>query len=712
MAEVSYGFEARWRFGAHSTTPPAHVGSAKPYIRVALRRGQFFRDYYPWDDQDDFAVIPGSSSAHPWQATWTPSEAYEDIPGVLQVDLNQSFDNNGLTTMTLQIDNIVYVQGNGLAGLFRTIERGYLSPWRGYSSDSSHFPEGPAGAANEWFEKLNRNVQITVWAGYGEDVAVPIWTGLVDDLDMTSKPDQITVTARDFGQVLTDQRCFGYVKDKRLKDPVIFADRHSAENTEKVGGAPRASSSYRGRPPSAALDASSGTAWISEGHNAGNVTEWFEIHIPHGRYEDFYLDAGFAGMEVYVSVYARNKDIQNRSEYIDGDGVHHKNPPKLNGQPIATGWVDTGLGTVPGALGGIPYIKKLGATTIANQWVTIPKVEVGTNSVIRLSFRNLHKWSATHKYHAAVKKMRAVKRTTKPQAKTHRWILVDDVTDVVKVILRWAGFKEWEIESAGVRLKENFVVNRASFLIDPINTIKEQLGYVFFIGDPSLADSSIGVPIFRSNGALQTQGDTRTVHDTDLLTGVNVKLTEDPLSTVIYVRGKQQSKKKGGTVVSPGEPPRVGADYNPPWQARMGNVIKHALHYDANLKTKLECLMGCYLIALAEAMKSATATIEIPSNPGIQLDDQIALKDQGTGMATRLYIATRSQVFRTGQDGSWKMTLGGSLLDTPDIQGVLADIARVDWSNDSQSIPVQLVNGSGPGIFGGAAQGEGPGMNG
>ena len=36
-------------------------------------------------------------------------------------------------------------------------------------------------------------------AGYGE-ATVPIFSGLVNDLDMTSRPDRITLTCRDAGR--------------------------------------------------------------------------------------------------------------------------------------------------------------------------------------------------------------------------------------------------------------------------------------------------------------------------------------------------------------------------------------------------------------------------------------------------------------------------------------------------------------------------------
>jgi hypothetical protein len=69
-----------------------------------------------------------------------------------------------------------------------------------------------------------------------------------------------------------------------------------------------------------------------------------------------------------------------------------------------------------------------------------------------------------------------------------------------RCILRWAGFKEWEVENTGVRLKRPFVVNAGDFLIDAIQAAQTRRpASTFFIKDPTDADDlSIGVPVFRN----------------------------------------------------------------------------------------------------------------------------------------------------------------------------------------------------------------------
>jgi hypothetical protein len=42
--------------------------------------------------------------------------------------------------------------------------------------------------------------------------------------------------------------------------------------------------------------------WLSGGHAGPNHTEWVEITLPKGRYENFYLYPRYPGMEVFVGI--------------------------------------------------------------------------------------------------------------------------------------------------------------------------------------------------------------------------------------------------------------------------------------------------------------------------------------------------------------------------------------------------------------------------
>jgi hypothetical protein len=52
------------------------------------------------------------------------------------------------------------------------------------------------------------------------------------------------------------------------------------------------------------------------------------------------------------------------------------------------------------------------------------------------------------------------------------------------------------------------------------------------------------------------------------------------------------------------------------------------------------------------------------------------------GLNSRVYVTNRSQEMQFGTSGYWTMELGGSLMDTPDMAGVIKDydqaIARIN----------------------------------
>lgn len=664
MATISAEFYQRWRNGRH-------IAASTPYQRVAIRTGRFDRGYETWEGGNVNATIANTPRSTPWQATWDPDSEYVDLPNVGEVQLRQSLgESNGITVATIQLENITYPAVAGPGGTYHAVKRGYLSPLRGYQPPGipGLVENGTVVAKNEWFEKLDRNAQITIWQGYGADQAVKVFTGMIDDVDLSSQPDRITITARDFGQMLTDCRVFGYNKEPTIRR-VKFIDRNQADKVAKVGYNAQASSEDDSDHLARyVLDKDPNTFWRSQPNGAANVTEWVDIRLPQGRYEDYYLWPEFDGMEIYVSLYAR--------PYKSNDaGVELA--PKMDGAAIAEGWVDVGLGDVPGANGGRPYIQHVTGLSARGLYRTLGHTfVVGENSILRVHFRELQRWrnpnvrGATSNYYAGAKRLFANERHQLSDAKKGHWILVDDVADIVKVILRWAGFKEWNIESTGVPLAKPLVIPESDFYIDVIKRVQDVVNYVFFIADPTSDDLSLGVPTFRKTTAVDRRlAPVAHVRDTDLLTGIQAKLTDEPLGYIIRVRGREGKLDEGGRLLGSGTSRRIMFVYRPPWtiKNRLAGQIKHVVHSNPLFKTMEDCKFAAYYIALEEALKSATATIEIPGFPGVELDQHVAVLDVGTGLATRIWIAERSTTFKLGEQTAWSTSLGGALIDVPDV---------------------------------------------
>lgn len=675
MAAVTDTFRSRWR-------SRNHVGEARPIMRVYVRAGAFRRAYRSWPGGDELSkvTIPGETSSHAWYAVWQgsgpplggsdgPFVAWTEIPNVLEFRTEQSFENNGITSGTLTIENVwmeSLASASPMAAVYHAISRAYFSPLRGYAP-----PGRPQQMTRtDWFDFLFRNAQIRVDQGYGEDTLATTFTGLIDDVDMDSSPDRIVITCRDFGSQLVDSRVFGYNKSKHLHDPVTFIDRLEADSRTKVGAGHGASSKSNGHPVRFVADDDRATYWESDHHHASNVTEYVDVKLPAGRYDQVYIHAE-DGEELYIGI------LPNSGSLIDGE-------------PLDDGWVDGGHGEVPGANGGWHYIKKVGdASDAAHNYNLGALFSLTANSILRVGVRKLKAigHSGGTIYAARVRALQGWKRTRSPEAKRDNWIIVDDPSDVVRVLLRWAGFQDWQVEDVGARMNDKLVVNRGDYYIDVIQKLATATGFQFFMGDPihtafdPAADKVINVPIFRESAALRdTNGldesgnakPLRSIRDEDCLTGIKVKLTDEPLAYIIRVRGAVTKKKDGGKKLGGDTTMRVMFTYKPPWttQQRMGGQIKHFNHTYPNLKTTGDCEQGCYLVALAQALQSATAVVQIPGNPEFTLDDQVYLVDKGVGLQTRLYVASRQTTFRNGKQTAWEMTLGGALIDVPDVVSV------------------------------------------
>jgi len=658
-------FRARWRSGQH-------VGGATPHMVVEIQKGRFKHGEYAWVGDDVDAIIPGESKARPFRAKWVSESEWLAIPGILEFKTQQDFSANGISVASLTIENVGYVEKTSpLGGVYHLIEQGYLSPFRGYNPPDR--PGKPGVKKNSWFDLLARAARVRVWQGYGapernDDGSMPddggsngawVFNGHIDDIDPSSSPHQISVTLR-MAKKVTDQRLFGWAKSRTILDPVIFADRLEADKVRAEGGGAAASSDARQHPARFVADKSSKTQWQSVSHSSENVTEWVEVRLPAGRYKDFLVHPAFAGMDLYVGFYARKRF-----------GAYN---PTVDGEERPEGWVHMGKGDVPGDHGGWPYMKVMRRHSKELRVHDLgAEIVTGDDAVLRIGFRRLAK--GANSYRAGCVRLAARHRIEDDAEEKRRWILVDDVSDMVKVLLRWAGYDEWEIEQTGVRLKGKLVLNRSNFHIDGIRKAVEQTGFVFYVDDPSHGES-FGVPVFRRNSAMEAYDGIQEIRDTDLLTGIKVKVSEEPLAYNIRIRGREAPESKGGRTDGSSTKRTILAYYKPPWsrRGRLAGVLKHVTHTFPELRSFDECLVAAYQTAFEQALQAVTGVIETPGNPFFRLDSQVGVLDTGTGMNTRLWIANRDSTFRTGRNASWKTTLGGSMIDTPDLVQLIAEM--------------------------------------
>lgn len=687
--------KAAWRSGKH-------VGANQPVMRAYCRVVKIQRKYRTVAESNIYATIPGGPGdvgpRQVWQGKWKPKTPWKALPNVLQFHSEQDFDSNGVATATLQIDNTQLGQRNGVAGIYHVIERGYMAPFRGFKPNGRPAVE----SKNEWFDYLNdKSCQIIVLAGYG-DTVFPVFDGLVNDIDLSSRPDSIQLTCRDAGQVLTDQHVFSNAKARGVADPITFADRRRADNIKEVAVGAEASSTLPGWNPRHVLDDNNSTEWRSRdfNHEKPHDMPWLQISLSNGRYESFALHPAFDGMECYVAVQARDRQAPG------GQGARNH----LTHEKYGDGeWIDEGKGNIPGTnIPWVAHMSKLKASDRNHPFAAAQGYDLGDGSKIRVYFTHLDHGRAGEgvgrAYRAGVIRFKGIKRELTKDAITEQWILVDDLSDVVKTVFQWCGLNDWEVETTGVRLKSNATFNRGNYLIDIINAAAEQVGYVFYMkprtsfseAEGDLEDESdedsLGTAVFRMNQAMRKQSEAldpvELVHEDKCLTGVTARFTDEPLAYNIRVRGRALKKKKGGRTLGADDTPRIMYVYRPPWASdrrtgtyyggrptrwrtdndfRNGNIKKYVVHHEPKLRTIEECKIAAMFIAYREALESAQATIQFPGFPPLQLDHQIGVFDTGTGLSTRIWIVAKQIEFQGGEQAYFTMSVGGSLIDLPDI---------------------------------------------
>lgn len=692
-----------WRSGKH-------VGANKPVMRAYCRVVKLQRRYRTVPESDIFATIPGGPGdvgpRQVWKGMWKPKTEWRELPNVLQFHSEQDFDSNGVTTATIQIDNVGMGQRSGVAGIYHVIERGYFAPFRGFKPNGRPAVE----TENRWFDFLNdKSCQIMVVAGYG-DVVFPVFDGLVNDMDISSRPDTIQLTCRDAGQVLTDQHVFSNAKARGVSDPITFADRRRADKIEEVAVGAEASSTLPGWGASNVLDDDDSSEWRSAdfNHEKPHDMPWLQVSLSNGRYESFALTPAFDGMECYVAVQARDAQAPG------GQGARNH----LTHERYGDGnWIDEGKGNIPGT--SIPYVSHISSLKANNRnhpFAAEQGYDLGDGSKIRLYFTHLDHGKAGQSsgraYRAGVVRFKGVKRELTRDAISEEWILVDDLSDVVKTVFQWAGLNDWEVETTGVRLKSNATFNRGNYLIDIINAAAEQVGYVFYMKprtkfseDPDDLEEkddedSLGTAVFRMNQAMRKQSEAldpvELVHEDKCLTGINARFTDEPLAYNIRVRGREAKKKNGGRQLDGDSTNRIMYVYRPPWASdrrtgtyfdgrktkyrdneyRNGNIKKYVVHHDPKLRTLEECKIAAMFIAYREALESAQGTIQMPGFPPLQLDHQIGVFDTGTGLSTRIWVAAKQVEFQAGEQGYFTMSVGGSLIDLPDITEVRDELKQ------------------------------------
>jgi hypothetical protein len=632
-----------------------------------------------------------------WKGTWIVDGDWITLPNIESVNWTKDFSSKGGATATIVMDNVAFTDTEGVAGLYHEINRGYFSPTKGVQVLSR--PKLWGSQPPTWNNVLNGGYQIEVWEGYGsgEDVqpggsqAVRTFVGLIDDCELESHPDKITITTRDYNVLLTDQRIMGWNIAREIKTPLTFADRRWVMGETKEFGRPGVSS---GRVK---VSGQQGISWVSAPQADKQSVQWIEVHLPAGHYEDVFLAPEFAGLEVWFALYVNTPASYN-------DSV-----------TLPEGWVDYGYGNVPGT--DIPFIRHMGSIPqYARRWQLGTKsgeegspsgFDFANGTVLRVYFRNLHRIPGFPRDRPYGVQLNAFytfkfgKNPLKPpgaQVNAKHWILVNDAADVIRMLLIWAGFPEWHVEDFGWSLAHPMQFSEDKFFMDVVDDILKQGNFVYYMAAPTNNDMSIGVPHFEQQRATSRPAPSMIeVKDTDMLEAATVKWDLSNLPYVIRYRGEVSDQ---GATLFMDLVKRWMGTYFPPWSGehyfklgdvytgtafgfhtpldRVAGVRRHFTQTlgqgtTVGLQSNEECLFACVLAAVQYCLQMVTGEIQIPGLPGFELNEQVSVIEGADGVNSRMWIAAIESDHTLGPQGKWTMKLSGSYIDVQDMYMIASD---------------------------------------
>jgi hypothetical protein len=662
MAYISPTFYARWR-------SKQHVGTAVPTAKVTLTRGLIDKTYQPFEflsgGSERFNTIVNGNNKEPWQGFWRPTGDPFELPNILSIIWDQALNEKGARSATIEAENIIYKSIAGSGGVFHRIARGYMSPTLGLKLLARAVL--PFVTENEWAEVLDNGYKIDIWEGYGNE-QVHTFTGLIDTTELQTQPDRITINCRSFWELFTDQRVMSANKAPEITAPTTFADREATLGIKPVGIATEASSTADGRNVDDISKKENTLDWVSEGHETAEEVEWVEIEIPPGYYEKFYLRLPYDYQSIYIAVYA------TAGSQWDGNDI------------AVNEWIDGGKGSV----GGITFVNSWGGSSAGALEREIGgQLQAAAGTKIRIYFGNLPYRSEWKDHRAGCTRLAAFMFGTdsehplngNPGVNANHWVLIDDLADIAKTIFMWAGYHEWEVEELGWSLVFPMSWTMAQFFIDVIDDILAQANWVCYEESPSANSESLGVPCFIHNRATDPPpANMLELTDDDMLETMQPKFDLSNLPWRICYRG---NVNKGGKPYDEELINRFRATYWPPWsgagpeiteEGRVGGVRRLDETVDENLTSEGQCLFAAMLAAQQYALEAFTVQLQIAGYPGVELNQQISVVSDVTGINSRVWINQIHSEHTLGKKAEWKMTINGALLDTKDQDKITTDL--------------------------------------
>lgn len=662
------------------------IGDRRPIGRVTVEPSYYLKTAH------DAGLWSPNKLPVRWFQNVANSQLEGEVPNIRSISIDRSLDTDAATCEIVMSNQWMNLNSGGIAAFDPYIlarpdsrdptvlgEPGMFSPNHG---DTAEARARWGHTKTAWWQVLVPNALLRTYQGFGGAYPMSIpdamaaghlyLTGLwlIDGVRITSG-GEMHMRCRDMAKLLIEQQLYPPLVP-RSTYPLRYCrfdyktETRQRETTAAGGAGNR----------TLTMDNSGNYAWTSSGGLHG--------HHPNDAFDNnadsFWLSVGNSGPEEPYSM----EWIQGAcGEEID---TVHVSPWAGNYTCYISifengGWVDGGQGVVPYSPAGIgrysgefegnvPFVASFGVPWESPTTVTLPRVYRA--EYVRFSFTNLAKseWGP-YPYRAGAREVgvSAGKRVEDYKAT----VQVDgnylDFSDIVKELLLWSGW--WlsgagglggmpavfgNIEPSGSYANECFPVDAFDKrpVIDAINTVKETIGYVFWVDEDGGA--RFETPNWWSPGNFMTSG-----HRTDFIPEIDEKL-----QLTEYSMQLSDSPARSQIIVSAADPIKFGDNvtyFTPSTASDLKGMVKPAVFVNQVLTDPNEQRTLAELIAMHMYFAQRNGQVTAVANPAIQINDQVRIVERMTADTYIHYVKGMSTQY-DAEAGTYTMTLTTHWLGT------------------------------------------------
>lgn len=641
------------------------IGEDRPVGRATVER-----DYYL---QTRHGVADPNKSPVRWFQRQANDQAETELPNIRSITINRSLDADA-GTCDITISN-QWMKANTEGQIDPRVlgAPGYFSFDHGGSAEAQgrwrHSP-------NSWFNVITPNALIRTYQGYGGaggPIADAVGTGrlvltglwLVDTVRISSS-GEIQLRCRDMAKLLIEQQLYPPLVPA-ASYPLRYCRWYYRPECRTVGGGSGSAS--------LSLSSSGNYAWVSSGdihgHNPGDAfdgnldTFWLSVgnSRPGAPYAAEWIEAN-CGQNidtVHVTPWAGNYScwvsVMENGAWVD------------EGPPIE--YDEAGVGRYNGAYEvRIPTVMRVGIPWESPTTIPLPRTYAADK--VRLTFYDLadSEWGP-YTYRAGVREFGASQGGS-PQQVTEI-VRYDgnyfDFADIVKDLLLWAGWHLYDpgggyppgifgnIESTGSYSEECFPEDAFDKrpVIDAITTVKEVVGYIFWIDEDGAA--RFESPNWWAPGNFYTDGS-----HTDFVPEV-----DERLQLTDYSMQTSDAPARSEIIVAAADPvlfPDNVTHYVPSTSGDLKGMVKPAVFVNGVLVSAAEQRTMAELIAMHMYFQQRQGNVTAAANPAIQINDQVRIVERITG-DTYVHYVRGVQTTYEAEAGTYTMVLTTHWLGAP-----------------------------------------------